>query len=165
MREKHWFPAQPSTDGSRSQRTTRAIPRRVRAASVRESSRAPQSLPHLSVCDFGRDMSICMQATFAPGQDCFRCRRKGRTTGRFREAVEITDMLLRNDTTSYAGRYYQLDEAPMRPASLQRPRVTASPRARELLTASSFIEMATFGSPFFCLLQIGSRQTANRPPR
>src|SRR5437868_5309467 len=33
------------------QRTTRAILRRVRAATARESSRAPQSLPQPSVCD------------------------------------------------------------------------------------------------------------------
>lgn len=42
--------------------------------------------------------------------------------GRFREAVEIVDGLLRNDTTTYTGRYYQLREAPMRPRSIQQPR-------------------------------------------
>jgi F420-dependent oxidoreductase-like protein len=42
--------------------------------------------------------------------------------GRFKEAVEIVDRLLRNDTTSYAGAYYQLNEAPMRPRPIQRPR-------------------------------------------
>ena len=63
---KHWFPAQPSTSGSQFQRTIRAIPRRGRAAIAREFSRAPRSLPRLSVCDFGLDMSIYMRATFAP---------------------------------------------------------------------------------------------------
>jgi hypothetical protein len=62
---KHWFPAQPSTSDSQSQRTTRAIPRRGHAAIAREFSRAPHSLPHLSVCDFGLDMSIDMRVTFA----------------------------------------------------------------------------------------------------
>ena len=38
----------------------------TRARVAREFSRAPQSLPHLSVCDFGLDMSIYMQVIFAP---------------------------------------------------------------------------------------------------
>ena len=42
--------------------------------------------------------------------------------GRFREAVEIVDSLLRQELTTYDGRYYRLKEAPMRPAPLQRPR-------------------------------------------
>lgn len=42
--------------------------------------------------------------------------------GRFREAVEIIDSLLRDEYTTYQGRYYQLDEAPMRPGPVQRPR-------------------------------------------
>jgi alkanesulfonate monooxygenase SsuD/methylene tetrahydromethanopterin reductase-like flavin-dependent oxidoreductase (luciferase family) len=41
---------------------------------------------------------------------------------RFREAVEIVDLLLRQETTTYHGRYYTLDEAPFRPAPIQRPR-------------------------------------------
>src|SRR5262249_45115899 len=69
---KHWFPAQPSTSGSPSQRTIRAIPRRGRAAIAREFSRAPRSLPHLSVCDFGPDMSIDMRATFFQLQIIFQ---------------------------------------------------------------------------------------------
>ena len=42
--------------------------------------------------------------------------------GRFREAVEIVDRLLRNDTTTYRGRYYRLSEATSRPGPLQKPR-------------------------------------------
>lgn len=41
---------------------------------------------------------------------------------RFAEAVEILDRLLRNDTTTFSGAYYQLHEAPMRPAPVQKPR-------------------------------------------
>ncbi len=41
---------------------------------------------------------------------------------RYREAVEILDGLLRNDTTSYEGTFYQLKEATMRPRSVQQPR-------------------------------------------
>jgi F420-dependent oxidoreductase-like protein len=42
--------------------------------------------------------------------------------GRFREAVEIVDLLLRQDVTTYAGQYYQLREAPFRPRPVQQPR-------------------------------------------
>jgi F420-dependent oxidoreductase-like protein len=42
--------------------------------------------------------------------------------GRFREAVELTDRLLSNDTTSYTGRYYEVREAAMRPRPIQQPR-------------------------------------------
>ncbi len=42
--------------------------------------------------------------------------------GRFREAVEIVDQMLRQDLTSYDGAYYRLQDAPCRPAPVQRPR-------------------------------------------
>ena len=42
--------------------------------------------------------------------------------GRFREAVEVVDLLLRQDTTTYEGTYYQVREAPFRPRPVQQPR-------------------------------------------
>jgi F420-dependent oxidoreductase-like protein len=42
--------------------------------------------------------------------------------GRYREAVEVVDRLLRNDTCTYDGRYYQLREATFRPRPVQKPR-------------------------------------------
>jgi alkanesulfonate monooxygenase SsuD/methylene tetrahydromethanopterin reductase-like flavin-dependent oxidoreductase (luciferase family) len=42
--------------------------------------------------------------------------------GRFREAVELTDRLLRNDTSNYSGNFYQLHDAPLRPRPMQQPR-------------------------------------------
>ena len=42
--------------------------------------------------------------------------------GRFREAVELIDTYLRQDLTTYEGRYYQLRDAPRRPAPIQQPR-------------------------------------------
>jgi alkanesulfonate monooxygenase SsuD/methylene tetrahydromethanopterin reductase-like flavin-dependent oxidoreductase (luciferase family) len=42
--------------------------------------------------------------------------------GRFREVVEILDRMLRQEQTSYAGRYYQLSDAILCPPSIQRPR-------------------------------------------
>jgi F420-dependent oxidoreductase-like protein len=42
--------------------------------------------------------------------------------GRFQEAVQLVDRVLRNDTTTYEGRFYQVKEAPTRPKPVQRPR-------------------------------------------
>jgi alkanesulfonate monooxygenase SsuD/methylene tetrahydromethanopterin reductase-like flavin-dependent oxidoreductase (luciferase family) len=42
--------------------------------------------------------------------------------GRFKEAVEVVDLLLREDTSSYEGRYYQLRNATSRPLPVQKPR-------------------------------------------
>src|ERR1051326_7003721 len=41
---------------------------------------------------------------------------------RFGEAVEVLDRLLRNDVSSYDGRFYRLKEAPSRPSPIQKPR-------------------------------------------
>ncbi len=46
----------------------------------------------------------------------------GERVGRFHEAVQIIDSLLRHETTTFAGRYYRLDEAYVRPAPVQKPR-------------------------------------------
>lgn len=42
--------------------------------------------------------------------------------GRFREAVQVVDLLTREDTSSFDGKYYQLKNAQSRPASVQKPR-------------------------------------------
>jgi F420-dependent oxidoreductase-like protein len=42
---------------------------------------------------------------------------------RFREAVEICDLLFTQDTTTYEGTYYQVREAPFRPRPVQQPRI------------------------------------------
>ena len=61
---------------------------------------------------------------FAPEHEMFGLELPGpaELVGRFREAVAIVDALLRQDVTTYEGRYYQLREAPFRPAPVQRPR-------------------------------------------
>ncbi len=43
--------------------------------------------------------------------------------GRFREAVEICHQLFTQDITTYDGTYYQIRDAPFRPAPLQQPRI------------------------------------------
>jgi F420-dependent oxidoreductase-like protein len=42
--------------------------------------------------------------------------------GRFREAVELVDLLLRQDVTTYEGTYYRVKEALFRPGPVQQPR-------------------------------------------
>ncbi len=46
----------------------------------------------------------------------------GERVDRFREAVQIIDSLLRNETTTFHGHYYQLEDAPSIPLPVQRPR-------------------------------------------
>jgi hypothetical protein len=46
----------------------------------------------------------------------------GERVGRFREAVRIIDMLLREGAATFAGRHYRLQDARLRPAPIQRPR-------------------------------------------
>ena len=41
---------------------------------------------------------------------------------RVREAVAILDSMLRNEYTTFSGDYYTINEAPVRPMPLQRPR-------------------------------------------
>jgi alkanesulfonate monooxygenase SsuD/methylene tetrahydromethanopterin reductase-like flavin-dependent oxidoreductase (luciferase family) len=41
---------------------------------------------------------------------------------RFREVIEIVDQMLRNELTTYQGRYYTISEAHMKPAPVQKPR-------------------------------------------
>nr|MDQ6905556.1 TIGR03560 family F420-dependent LLM class oxidoreductase [Chloroflexota bacterium] len=55
--------------------------------------------------------------------------------GRFREAVEIVDHLLRNEYTTYDGQYYQLKDAAFRPSPVQQPRppLTLGAHGRQML--------------------------------
>ncbi|CAN5761279.1 LLM class F420-dependent oxidoreductase [soil metagenome] len=41
---------------------------------------------------------------------------------RFREGVEVVDLLLRNDNVNYSGNHYTLQQAPSRPRPIQNPR-------------------------------------------
>lgn len=47
----------------------------------------------------------------------------GERVERFGEALALIDALMRQERTTYHGRYYQLEEAPFQPKPLQRPRV------------------------------------------
>lgn len=41
---------------------------------------------------------------------------------RFREVIEVVDQMLRNELTTYQGRYYAITDALMKPAPIQKPR-------------------------------------------
>src|SRR5919201_1785763 len=71
--------------------------------------------------------------------------------GRFREAVEVVDALLRNEITTYAGQYYQLQAAPFRPGPVQRPRpplMLGAHRPRMLRIVAEYADTwNSFGTP------------------
>jgi alkanesulfonate monooxygenase SsuD/methylene tetrahydromethanopterin reductase-like flavin-dependent oxidoreductase (luciferase family) len=46
----------------------------------------------------------------------------GARVSRFREAVTLIDLLLRGEAVTYTGQHYQVKDAQLRPASIQRPR-------------------------------------------
>ena len=62
---------------------------------------------------------------------------------RFAEAVELITLLMSQERTTYAGRYYQLDDAPLEPRPLQRPGIPiliAAHRPRMLRLAARFAD-------------------------
>src|SRR5215475_12631035 len=70
------------------QRTIPAASLPTRVLVARESSRAPQLLPRLRVCDSSRGMSIYMRVIFLNQSDLvLPSYQTGRTTVRFRAAV------------------------------------------------------------------------------
>ncbi len=54
---------------------------------------------------------------------------------RFEEAVEVIDLLLRQEVTTFAGRHYQLQDAVFRPGPVQKPRppLTLGAHGRRML--------------------------------
>jgi alkanesulfonate monooxygenase SsuD/methylene tetrahydromethanopterin reductase-like flavin-dependent oxidoreductase (luciferase family) len=61
---------------------------------------------------------------------------------RFAEFVELTDHLLRQSRTTYEGRYYSADEAPMAPGCVQQPRL---PLAIAASGSNGMAAVARFG--------------------
>jgi len=76
-------------------------------------------------------------------------------TDRLREQVEIVDKLLRNKTSSYKGKYYNINEAIMAPGPVQNPRppiVVAAHAKASLRVAAEYADAwisygGEFGSP------------------
>ncbi len=62
---------------------------------------------------------------------------------RLAEAVELIDLLQRQDRTTFAGRYYQVEDAPLDPRPVQQPRIPlliAAHRPRMLRLAARFAD-------------------------
>jgi alkanesulfonate monooxygenase SsuD/methylene tetrahydromethanopterin reductase-like flavin-dependent oxidoreductase (luciferase family) len=59
----------------------------------------------------------------------------GERVDRFKEVLEIVDGMLRNEVTTYRGRYYNIEEAVMSPTSVQKPRppITVGALGRRML--------------------------------
>lgn len=70
---------------------------------------------------------------------------------RFRDAVQVVDLLMREDTSTFEGSYYQLKNATSRPHSLQRPRpplVLAAFGPRMLQIVATYADTwNAFGTP------------------
>lgn len=67
----------------------------------------------------------------------------GELVRRYREAVQVVDGLLRNDTTSYQGDFYRLQDATMRPRPIQQPRpplVLAAHKPRMLRIVAEYAD-------------------------
>jgi F420-dependent oxidoreductase-like protein len=63
--------------------------------------------------------------------------------GRYREAVELVDTLLRNDTSTFDGHFYQVREATTRPKPVQQPRpplVLAAHRSKMLRIVAEYAD-------------------------
>jgi alkanesulfonate monooxygenase SsuD/methylene tetrahydromethanopterin reductase-like flavin-dependent oxidoreductase (luciferase family) len=62
---------------------------------------------------------------------------------RLAEAVELIDLLQRQDRTTFAGRYYQVEDAPLDPRPVQQPRIPlliAAHRPRMLRLAARYAD-------------------------
>ena len=62
---------------------------------------------------------------------------------RFEEAVEMISLLMRQERTTYVGRHYRLDDAPLEPRPLQQPRIPlliAAHRPRMLRLAARYAD-------------------------
>ena len=73
-------------------------------------------------------------------------------TERLKEQVEILDTMLRNQTSSYDGKYYQINEAIMAPGPVQKPRpplvVAAHMKASLKIAAELADTWVSFGADF-----------------
>lgn len=67
------------------------------------------------------------------------------------EALQVIDLLLRQDVTTFTGQYYQVTDAPFRPAPIQRPRppfTLAAHGPRMLKTIAPYVDRwNSMGSP------------------
>lgn len=85
---------------------------------------------------------------------------------RLREQVEIIDTLLRNTTSSYKGKYYQLNDVIMAPGPVQKPRppiVVAAHVKSSLRVAAEYADTwVSFGADFGAPYEIVVEKTEKR---
>jgi alkanesulfonate monooxygenase SsuD/methylene tetrahydromethanopterin reductase-like flavin-dependent oxidoreductase (luciferase family) len=84
---------------------------------------------------------------------------------RLREFVEIADRLLRNEATTYRGRYYQVESSQMHPASVQEPRpplTVAALGPKTLRIAAEYADSWNFFPEYGLTAQEALEQTARR---
>ena len=84
---------------------------------------------------------------------------------RLREFVEIVDRLLRDETTSYQGRYYRIENAEMHPAPVQKPRpplTVAALGPKTLRTAAEYADSWNFFPEYGLTAREALEQTARR---
>ncbi len=72
----------------------------------------------------GGRLELGVGAGYLPEHEMFGLEfpERAELVARFQEAVEVIDLLLRNDVSNYEGRYYRLRGARFRPGPVQKPR-------------------------------------------
>ncbi len=85
---------------------------------------------------------------------------------RLREQVEIVDKLLRNTTSSYKGKYYNIEEAILAPGPIQKPRpsiVVAAHVKSSLKVAAEYADAwVSFGGEFRAPVEVVVEKTTKR---
>ena len=84
---------------------------------------------------------------------------------RLREFVEIVDQMLRNEMTTYLGRYYHVEDSQMHPAPVQKPRpplTLAALGPRTIKTAAEYADSWNFFPEHGLTVQQALEQTARR---
>jgi alkanesulfonate monooxygenase SsuD/methylene tetrahydromethanopterin reductase-like flavin-dependent oxidoreductase (luciferase family) len=85
---------------------------------------------------------------------------------RLREQVEIVDKLLRNTTSSYKGKYYNIEEAILAPGPIQKPRpsiVVAAHAKSSLKVAAEYADAwVSFGGEFGAPVEVVVEKTTKR---
>lgn len=84
---------------------------------------------------------------------------------RLREFVEIVDQLLRNEVTTYRGRYYHVEDSQMHPAPVQKPRpplTLAALGPRTIKIAAEYADSWNFFPEYGLTVKQALEQTARR---
>jgi alkanesulfonate monooxygenase SsuD/methylene tetrahydromethanopterin reductase-like flavin-dependent oxidoreductase (luciferase family) len=153
LRESTWFSAVPTLTAAAAVTTRIRLGTMVASPNLRHPltfAKEVMTLDDISggrvICGMGAGANGFDAEVFGADPPSLRVR-----TDRFAEFVELMDLLLRQEETSYAGRHYQARAARMHPGCVQRPRVpfavAASGRRGMALAASTGEAWVTVGKP------------------